>query len=241
MSLFIDTTYRSEQAELMDDFSIQGAVLRDTLDQLGRINKWLGGNSITIKGIEQLLRTQDESQSFSIIDLGCGHGDMLRQVADYGRKQGIEFRLIGIDANEDAIAYAHQLSRDYPEIAYKSLDVFSDEFNRLHCDIALCTLFLHHFSESEILRVLRQLQKQTRLGIVVNDLQRSEIAYGLFRLLGITISNPMVKQDGLTSILRAFKKKELEEMSRQLALPFQLRWKWAFRYQWIINTQTAQN
>jgi hypothetical protein len=42
MSLFIDTTYRSEEIELMDDFSIQGDILRDTLDQLGRINRWLG-------------------------------------------------------------------------------------------------------------------------------------------------------------------------------------------------------
>ena len=56
MSLFIDTKYRSTEAELMDDFSIQGDLLRDTLDQLGRINKWLGGNKITLGGIKILLK-----------------------------------------------------------------------------------------------------------------------------------------------------------------------------------------
>lgn len=237
MSLFIDTTYRSNEEELMDDFSIQGDLLRDTLDQLGRINKWLGGNRITLNGIDSLLKNRTKGQSYTIIDLGCGHGDMLRQVANYGRKQQFKFRLLGVDANKDAIAYARELSKSYPEIEYSSQDIFSEQFKEETCDIALCTLFLHHFSEIEILKLLKQLKEQSNLGIVVNDLQRSEIAYGLFRLLAITISNHMVKQDGLTSILRAFKKEELEHMSKQLAQPFVIKWKWAFRYQWIIKTE----
>ena len=71
---------------------------------------------------------------------------------------------------------------------------------------------------------------------MVNDLQRSEVAYGLFKLLGLTISNNMIKQDGLTSILRAFKKEDLEKISKELNLKSKIRWKWAFRYQWLIRT-----
>ena len=239
MSLFIDTTYRSKEEELMDDFSIQGAVLRDTLDQLGRINKWLGGNRITLNGIDHLLNNCSREKTYTIMDLGCGHGDMLRQVADYGRRKQFTFRLLGIDANEDAIDYAKELSVSYPEIEFSSQDIFSEQFKEETCDIALCTLFLHHFSEAEILELLEQLKQQSNLGIVVNDLQRSEIAYGLFRLLGVTISNQMVKQDGLTSILRAFKKEELINMSNKLALPFEIKWRWAFRYQWIIKAENS--
>jgi len=241
MSLFIDTTYRSTRGELMDDFSIEGDLLRDTLDQLGQINKWLGGNRITLGGVRALLKNKSKDRVYRIIDLGCGHGDMLRQIADFGRADKYELQLVGIDANKDAIAYAEDLSVNYPEIQYLSLDIFSEAFKELECDIALCTLFLHHFSEDEILKLLKQLNKQTHLGIVVNDLQRSEVAYGLFRLLGITISNHMVKQDGLTSILRAFKRIELEHLSNQLGLAFQLKWKWAFRYQWILYTNAKKD
>lgn len=238
MSLFRDTTYRSEELELMDDFSIQGDLLRDTLDQLGRINKWLGGNRITLDGIRALLNGQSKKRKFTIVDLGCGHGDMLRKVADFGRANGYQFKLIGIDANVDAIAYANQLSQSYEEISYLSWDIFSDEFKALRCDMVLCTLFLHHFSDSDIIDVLKQSSYQTSLGIVINDLQRSKIAYVLFCLLGIVISNYMVKKDGLTSILRAFKKSEIVKISEQLGLPFSIKWRWAFRYQWIINTTT---
>lgn len=236
MSLFINTTYRSNATELMDDFSMKGELLRDTLDKLGSINKWLGGNRITINGIKQLLANKPKEKPVSIIDLGCGHGDILRLVADFGRKKGYNFKLIGVDANQDAVDYAKELSINYPEISFRNEDIFSEKFQDLNFDIALTTLFLHHFKEDEIVGLLSKLTNKATIGMVVNDLQRSEIAYGLFKLLGIVISNDMIKQDGLTSILRAFKRKELEQISNKLNLKSQIRWQWAFRYQWLIRT-----
>ena len=219
----------------MDDFSLKGELLRDTLDKLGNINKWLGGNRVTLDGIIQLLKNQPKNKTYTIIDLGCGHGDILRQVAKYGRKHQYSFRLIGIDANQDAIAYATELSSEYPNITFKSIDIFSDQFETLNFDIALTTLFLHHFKEEEIKILLKKLYANANIGLVINDLQRSKLAYGLFKLLGLVITNQMIKQDGLTSILRAFKREELEEISQQLHLKSQIRWKWAFRYQWLIK------
>ena len=213
---------------------MKGELLRDTLNKLGSINKWLGGNSITIDGIQKLLKNQSKDRTYTIIDLGCGHGDILRLVADLGRKQGYNFKLIGIDANQDAIDYASELSLNYPELSFKNEDIFSESFYETDYDIALTTLFLHHFKDEDILNLLSRLLKKTSLGIVVNDLQRSEIAYGLFKLLGVVISNDMIKQDGLTSILRSFKREDLEQMSQRLNLKSQIQWKWAFRYQWLI-------
>jgi hypothetical protein len=46
----------------------------------------------------------------------------------------------------------------------------------------------------------------------------------------------MSKEDGLTSILRGFKKEELVRFSEQLQFEnYKVSWKWAFRYQWIIK------
>ncbi len=230
----MDTTFRSDETELMDDFSMKGDLLRDTLDKLGKINKWLGGNRVTLDGIKHFLKHQPKDKTYTILDLGCGHGDILRLVADYGRKHHYSFKLIGVDANQDAIDYAKELSIDYPELSFRNEDVFSEAFQEIDYDIALTTLFLHHFKEKEILSLLYNLSQKATLGIVVNDLQRSEMAYGLFKLLGLLTSNHVIKQDGLTSILRAFKRDDLENLSKQLNLRSQIRWKWAFRYQWLI-------
>ncbi|GAL65471.1 methyltransferase domain-containing protein [Jejuia pallidilutea] len=238
MALFVDTSYRSNATEIMDDFSMKGTLLRDTLDKLGSINKWLGGNTITLNGIKQLLHNQPKAKTYTIVDLGCGHGDILRLVAEYGRKHQFSFNLVGIDANQDAIDYANELSVNYPEITFQNIDIFSEAFLNLEFDIVLSTLFLHHFKDGEIVNLLQHLSHKAKLGIVINDLHRSKLAYGLFKLLGLLISNHMIVQDGLTSILRAFKREDLEKLSETLNLTSKIYWKWAFRYQWLIfNTK----
>jgi 2-polyprenyl-3-methyl-5-hydroxy-6-metoxy-1,4-benzoquinol methylase len=235
MALFIDTTYRSNKTEIMDDFTMKGELLRDTLDKLGKINKLLGGNSVTLNGIRQLLEGKPKDKTYAIIDLGCGHGDILRLIADFGRKEGYNFQLIGIDANQDAIDYASELSVEYPELSFENKDIFSEDFQNMNYDIALATLFLHHFKTDELEVLLKQLASRAKLGLVINDLHRSEIAYGLFKLLSLVISNQMIIDDGLTSILRAFKRKDLENLAQKLNLKSEIRWKWAFRYQWLIK------
>ncbi|MHA7865337.1 methyltransferase domain-containing protein [Flagellimonas marinaquae] len=235
MSLFLNTTYRSDATELMDDFSMKGELLRDTLDKLGKINKWLGGNHVTLNGLRQLLKNQPKEKVLTIVDLGCGHGDILRLIADFGRKHNYSFELIGIDANQDAIEYADELSVAYEELSFRSVDVFSEEFRAMEYDIVLSTLFLHHLNEDEIHALLNTVTTKAKLGVVINDLHRSSMAYGLFKLLGLVISNHMIVQDGLTSILRAFKRKEIEQISSQLNLNSKISWKWAFRYQWLIK------
>ena len=235
MSFIVNTKYRASQVELMDDFAMSGELLRKTLDQIAKINRWLGGNSITLNGLKKLLKNKPKNKPITIVDLGCGNGDMLREVANYGKKEGYNFKLIGIDANEYTVNYAKKLSQNYNEISYLQQDVFSEEFKELSYDIVIATLFLHHFKEDNIVDLLDIVLKKVNLGIIVNDLHRHSIAYYLFKLLCLTIKNPMVKEDGLISILRGFKRSDLEQISEKLKYNSDIQWKWAFRYQWIIT------
>jgi 2-polyprenyl-3-methyl-5-hydroxy-6-metoxy-1,4-benzoquinol methylase len=235
MSILVDTSQRSSATEIMDDFSLEGKVFRDTLNKLETINRTLGGNIVTIGGLKTLLKDQPKDKEIVIVDLGCGHGDILRDVAEFGRKRGYNFKLIGIDANQDAIDYAEELSQDYEELEFQALDIFSEAFQKLKYDVVLCTLFAHHFKNEELKPLLKVLLKNARLGIVINDLHRHKLAYYLFKTIGLFIRNRMVREDGLTSILRAFKRKDLEQISTELNAQFSIKWKWAFRYQWILT------
>lgn len=235
MSFPINTQYRTDAIELMDDFSINGQQLHSTLDTLANINKWLGGNKVTLDGLKQVIKNHPKSEPLTIVDLGCGGGDLLRKAALFARKKGYQVKLIGIDANADAMKYAAELSTDFPEISFIACDIFSPEFDNLEYDVVLTTLFLHHFKEDQIINILASAQKKAKLGIVVNDLHRNSAAYYLFKLVCLTIQNRMIIEDGLTSILRGFKRKELERFSNELSVQPQIKWKWAFRYQWIIK------
>jgi len=174
----------------------------------------------------------------TILDVGCGNGDMLRELAIYGKNKGWTFNLIGIDANPNTINYAKQLSKMYNNIQYNCLNVFSNEFSSLNYDIALCTLTLHHFTEDEILNVMSVLTKNSTLGVIINDLHRSTLAYYLFQVVCLVFRLSKISTaDGSTSILRGFKKNELIDFSKKLSFNnYHIHWKWAFRYQWIIKT-----
>ena len=235
MDFFISTKNRTDKEELMDDFSIGGDLLRDTLDKLENINRWLGGNLMTVKALKKVLKNHPKEQELTIADIGCGHGDILRDVAKFGRKNGYKMKLIGMDANPTAIAYANELSTEFPELSFKTEDIFSEAFKNRKFDVVLATLFLHHFKEAQLASFLGNTLKQTKIGIVVNDLHRHKLAYYLFMLLSVFIKNNMIIEDGLTSVLRGFKRNELAHISKKLKVKPQISWKWAFRFQWILK------
>ena len=235
MSFLVDTSHRSSEMEIMDDFTMEGVLIRDTLDKIEIINRFLGGNTVTIKGLKKILKNQSKNKTITIVDLGCGNGDILRDVAKFGRKNNYSFKLIGIDANLAAIEYAKELSKEYSELSFKTIDILSEDFKKESYDIVLCTLFLHHFKNEELISFLKTTIEKATIGVVVNDLHRHKLAYYLFKLIGFFIKNKMVRQDGLISVLRAFKRKDLENISTQIKVHFSIQWKWAFRYLWILK------
>lgn len=233
----VNTTYRSNAPEIMDNFQMEGEILRDALDKIARINQLLGGNKVTLQGVKSLIDNQPKTDQIRIIDIGCGNGDMLRTLADYAKKIDLNFTLLGIDANNFTVEHARKLSAGYANISYECADIFEQFDQPVATDIVLCTLTLHHFKEEEIILLLRH-YSHARLGIVINDLERSAIAYYLFKALCFVFGlNDMSREDGLVSILRGFKRADLLLYSKKLNFKnYIITWKWAFRYQWIVKT-----
>jgi len=232
----INTKYRTDTPEIMDDFTLEGEVLREALDKITKINRFLGGNSLTLNGVKELILTVPKSKLITIVDVGCGNGDMLRVLSNYGKENNYSFNLIGIDANAFTVNHAKKLSESYSNITSKCEDIFELDFSQLKCDIILCTLTLHHFKNEEIESLLTTFYANSKLGIVINDLHRSRLAFRLFQIICFLFQlNSMSREDGLTSILRGFKKEELVTFSKKLDFKkYKIQWKWAFRYQWII-------
>ena len=235
--MFINTKHRTNDPEIMDDFDLEGDVLKESLDKIAKINQLLGGNKLTLKGVEKLLEKVPNTNLITVVDVGCGNGDMLRKLADFGIENNLNLELIGIDANAFTVNYATDLSRKYSNITFRCQDIFDESFSEMKYDILLCTLTLHHFKNNEIIKLLAFFNANSRIGFVINDLHRSAVAYRLFQLICFVFRlNEMSRKDGLTSILRGFKKDELIAFSEKLKFKkYSIQWKWAFRYQWIIE------
>ncbi len=222
---------RTDESELMDDTSLEPKVLNEVLKDISLANRFLGGNRITFKAVLRMLRRQPDRE-YCIMDVGCGEGSMLRELARICRKKNYRVRFLGVDINESAIALAKEYHDEYPEIEYHTVDILQDERKELISDIALCTLTLHHIPSEQIPNFLRNMAERAREAVIVNDLQRSSLAYYLFQFFSaIFIKTKIARHDGLVSIKRGFKRKELIAFSRHVPAFYpKIEWKWAFRY-----------
>ncbi len=227
--------HRVYEEELMDDLNADGPVIPQTLKELETINKWLGGNFVSIDGIVKLLRNK-APKKLVIADLGCGGGDILKLVAKWAKQKKLEVELIGYDANPHIVEYARNNCKEFENIRFEVADIFSDVFKEKSFDIILCTLFTHHFKDEDLTRIFRQFKSQANVGVVINDLHRHPLAYYSIRLLVNSFSkSEMVKNDGPLSVLRSFKRNELIQLMHAAEIErFHLKWMWAFRWQLVF-------
>ena len=225
---------RSKEIELMDGFQGTENELELVLTDINRVNAMLGGNTITLDAVFRLLRKYPK-KSYMILDVGCADGNMLREIALRARKAKIIIKLIGLDLNDLSLVIAKRKSLKFPEIEYLNQDVFTLE--NMDLDIVITTLTLHHFRDRDIPKFLHRFSEMASIGVVINDLQRSRLAYYLFRAFSVIfIKTYTAKHDGLISILRGFKKKELQKFADQLPnIDHQISWKWAFRFRWVLQ------
>lgn len=235
--MVITFSQRSDAIEIMDDLTYHDEVIFQTLRELDFINQWLGGNAVTLHALKKVLVQCPKEKVLSIADLGCGSGEMLRLISKLGFSEKRKFELAGIDANEHIVNYARNHSVTFSNLRFEAVNIFSDEFQRSSFDIVLATLFLHHFNDDELVSIFSSLKKQTRVAIIVNDIHRHPLAYYSIQWLTRLFSkSSMVKFDAPLSVLRAFTRKELVTILEKSGIKnFELKWKWAFRWQLIIN------
>ena len=220
---------RSYQKELLDENIISSNLLYQNLKELEVINKYLGGHSVSLKGLKKVM--VDGSKTYNIIDIGCGGGDSLKTIAQWSKKKKYGINLTGVDLKQDCINYAQHNCKEYTEIEFRCDDfrnVFTQE-NQI--DIVHAALFCHHFTEDEVIEFIK-LCSNNKATFVINDLERNPIAYYSIKFLTSFFSkSPLVKNDAPLSVLRGFKKVEWKSILEKAGIKKYIvkNW-WAFRH-----------
>ena len=223
---------RSREKEIMDDLDCSGPVLEQTLRELKTINRLLGGNGVTNRGLSQVVQRFPQDQ-YSLVDLGCGGGDMIAVMQTWASKKNIPIRFIGADANANTITLAKERQKALSDVHWQVANVFDSTFLEQQVDIATCTLFTHHFTDEELVQLFQGLKRKVRLAIVINDLHRHPLAYYSIKWLTRWFSkSPMVQNDAALSVLRSFKRRDWNSIFEEAGLGnVEIHWRWAFRWQ----------
>lgn len=209
---------RNYELENLDRGSYTAEEYEECITELQLVNEWLG-DSRTLK--RTLLRDVRDSdlQSFSVLDVGAGSGELLRVAATWGRETKRQFRGVGLELNERSAEAINEESSDFPEIRSVRSDARVLPFADHAFDYVICSLFTHHFVELEIITILREMSRVAKRRIFVIDLHRHPIAYYFYTTIGnLFLHNRLLREDGALSILRSFKPHELYELAVEAKL-----------------------
>ncbi len=200
---------RSTELERIDTGDYTPEEYVTFLREIAFINRYFGDGRALKKTLLNEIKREDRRE-FSVLDVGCGSGELLRIIAEFAAKSGRKASLTGIDLNPISSSTTRSESREFPEIASIRGDAFQLPFAEGSFDYAISSLFFHHLTDEQIPTVLKEMSRVARRGIVVIDLHRNFAAYVLYKVFCFTFGiSPLVNDDGSLSIRKGFRPGEL--------------------------------
>lgn len=206
---------RVTDPELMDDMSDREA-LSSNLADLRRVNRFLGGSSLTLRGVQALTATLPRGGSLRVLDVATGSADIPAEVARWATDRGLRAEVVGLDRNPTILQIAAEQA---PSVELIRGDATSLPFEEDSFDVALCSLALHHFDVDQAVQVLAEMARVARRGVVVNDLVRCWHGYVGAQVLGrVATRDPVTRHDGVLSVRRAYTRSEILGLLRRAGM-----------------------
>lgn len=195
------------------------AELATSLADLRRVNRWLGGTRVVMAHLVPMVRRL--GRPCRVLDVATGSADIPLALAAWASGEGREVQVLATDLHAVTLEAARRATAHEPAVAVAEADALALPFDDGAFDFALCSTALHHFDErADAVRVLREMDRVARHGVVVNDLARSRLALAGARLLAATVwrRHPVTRHDGPLSVRRAFTAAELRELAGEAGL-----------------------
>lgn len=223
-----DFRIRSPLPEMMDDESLTRDEFEACLRSLTRVNIATLAYRPTLHWLGCL-----PEQSWSILDVGSGGGDMLRRIWRWGKRRGMGFDLTGIDLNPWSKTLADARIPPGAGMRFETADLFALPKEQTS-DLIISSLFTHHLPHADLVRFLVWMEQHATRGWFINDLHRHAVPYHFIRLATALLRmNRIVRNDAPISVARSFRRKEWEALLREAGIPLsqvRIRWYFPFRY-----------
>ena len=206
---------RSRAAEQMDADDLPAEIYAQVLADLGKVNSVTMARRPTINFLK---RAVGGRPGFRLLDVGFGAGDMLRAIARWAGRNGLDADLIGIDLNPNSAPAAAAVTPRGMPIAYRTGD-YADLAGQ-GLDIIVSSLVAHHMGDADLIAFLRFMETEGRFGWMINDIHRHRLAHFGFPLLARAMRwHRIVREDGTLSIARGLRPAEWAPLLEAAGIP----------------------
>jgi 2-polyprenyl-3-methyl-5-hydroxy-6-metoxy-1,4-benzoquinol methylase len=200
--------------ELLDDPGASPTAVAESLRNIARANRWFGGAAAVRFGLERTLTGVQAGSSLSLLDLGTGLGDLPSVAVRWGRARGIRICPIGLELNRVAATLAR--AGGLPTaVACAGAPPMRDK----SVDVVLVSQVAHHLTPDSVVHLLRTCDRLARRAVIVADLRRYPLAAPVFWCGAKVLAfDPITVADGMTSLRRAFSRRELSGLMAEAGI-----------------------
>lgn len=200
---------RTTCGELLDEDRGTPGEIEGSLDDLWRINRWLGGVSSSLL----LLRcffSRTGPHPVRILDVGSGDSRLAGHLRSELLRRGLRPEFFVLDRRLTHLQKGRPSARGLlPVVA----DVFALPFPERSFEVVMCNLFLHHFSGEIAQEFLRRLAAVASEAVLINDLERHLLPYLFIRCTPWLTRSPITRHDAPASVRQAYTRDELAAMA----------------------------
>lgn len=195
----------------MDAPDVEPQTLDRSLRFIRRVNTLLGYTRSMLAHFKRFSAGWKPGQTISILDVATGSADIPRAIAGFARRNGFSVRIVGLDRHDVTAGIARRESEHEPAIRIVRGDAMSLPFDNAGFDYVITSMFAHHLDDADVVRVLREMNRVARRGIIWSDLLRHYRAY--YWISAFTIfAGPMIRHDARVSVAQAFTKSEVLDL-----------------------------
>ena len=226
----MDLSIRSMQPEEMDAPSTSAEDYATCLRDLAAVNRVTFTHRPTLNWLARVTRDLPREKPITILDIACGHGDLLRAIHRWAAKRNLPVHLSGLDLNPRSAEVAAAATPPDMQIAWLTGDVFTYNPDPSP-DFIVTSQFAHHLTDAELVTFIAWLNRHAARGWFIADLHRHALAYYGFPILARLAGwHRIVRQDGQISIARSFRRPEWTRLLETAGISAEIKWRLPFRY-----------
>jgi len=208
-----------DATEMLDGPLDDPAALASNLRDLRRINRWLGGVRLSADAIDALAAHRD---GLTVLDVGTGGADIPMALLARAEERGRGLTIVGIDSRPEVLAAAVTARPAVAATVGLELHVgdgLALPYADAAFDVAHASLLIHHLPPEPAVGMLREMGRVARLGVVVNDVDRSRLGWlGAWLIGHLLTANRYTRHDAPLSVERAYRVDEMKSLLRRAAL-----------------------
>lgn len=219
---------RQIEAELLDDLpSTDPRAVRSRAD-LRLLNRIMGHARILTRALRRGLGQRPvQTKPFEWIELGAGDGTLMLDLARHWSARGVTARVTLVDQQN---IVAENTRRGFESIGWSLECVGADAFTWIErdttpSDVVFANLFLHHFPDGSLTRLMRAVAKRTNLFIAC-DPRRNLVSLTAARCLPLLACHAVTRHDAVVSVRAGFTGRELSAL-------------WPVEEPWLLTEKSA--